>query len=82
LISYFSEKKIFEKYDEIIGERNESFRKRDEENERFWNRIREEADYKRRKSERKILISDLSNDNYVEKGGAKSEGSIIVEVKT
>jgi hypothetical protein len=67
LTSYFSEKKILEKYDEIIGERNERFRKRDEENERFWKRIREEDYYKRRKSEPKIIIPDLSNDTILRK---------------
>jgi hypothetical protein len=71
-----------QKYDEIIGERKETFRRRDEENKRFWKRIREEDYYKRRKSEPRINIPDLSDDRYTERQIIEAEESITIETKT
>jgi hypothetical protein len=73
---------MLQKYDEIIGERNESFRKRDEENQRFWKRIREEDYYERRKSEPRLIIPDLSNDTYAEKQMIEIEESMAMKIQT
>jgi hypothetical protein len=79
LINYFTEKKDLGKYDTVIEARKESIRKNNEESRRFIRNARKEEYFKRRKSELRLILPDLSNNNYIENNEKAQEKKEIMK---